>query len=71
MFERVAPEGYDMVSAVWNLAYDAGMGVGAAGFGLLAGRTGYPGAFAIVAGLIVAALSPVWRDRAWLDSGER
>jgi predicted MFS family arabinose efflux permease len=29
MFERVSPSGYDMVSAVWNLAYDAGLGLGA------------------------------------------
>jgi predicted MFS family arabinose efflux permease len=38
-----------MVSAVWNLAYDAGMGIGAAGFGLLAAHTGYPAAFVLTA----------------------
>ena len=36
MFERVAAGGYDTASAVWNIGYDAGMGLGAAGFGLLA-----------------------------------
>ena len=36
MFDRVTAAGYDMVSAVWNLAYDAGMGLGAAGFGVVA-----------------------------------
>jgi predicted MFS family arabinose efflux permease len=66
MFERVSESGYDMVSAVWNLAYDAGMGLGAAGFGVLAARTGYAGAFAIVAGLMLVALAPAWRDRGWL-----
>jgi predicted MFS family arabinose efflux permease len=62
MFERVSASGYDMVSAVWNLAYDAGLGLGAAGFGVLVTRTGYPGAFALVAGLMLVALVPMWRD---------
>jgi predicted MFS family arabinose efflux permease len=66
MFERVSVSGYDMVSAVWNLAYDAGMGLGAAGFGVLAARAGYAGAFALAAALMLAALAPVWRDRRWL-----
>jgi predicted MFS family arabinose efflux permease len=66
MFERVSASGYDMVSAVWNLAYDAGMGLGAAGFGILAARTGYAGAFALVAALMLVALMPVWRERTWL-----
>ncbi|MFL5493460.1 MAG: MFS transporter [Gemmatimonadales bacterium] len=66
MFERVSPSGYDMVSAVWNLAYDAGLGLGAAGFGVVAARGGYVGAFGITAALMLAALAPVWRDRAWL-----
>ena len=66
MFDRVSASGYDMVSAVWNLAYDAGMGLGAAGFGVLAVRAGYAGAFAVVAGLMLVALAPVWRHRGWL-----
>ena len=70
MFERTTPAGYDTVSAMYNLAYDAGMGVGAAGFGALSVRTGYAGAFAIVAAVLVAALVPLWRDRAWLAPGE-
>jgi len=57
MFERVSAAGYDMVSAVWNLAYDAGLGLGAAGFGVLVTRTGYPAAFALVAGLMLLALT--------------
>ena len=57
MFERVSAGGYDMVSALWNLAYDAGLGIGAAGFGVLVTRTGYPAAFALVAGLMLLALT--------------
>jgi predicted MFS family arabinose efflux permease len=66
MFTRVSPSGYDMVSAVYNLAYDAGMGVGAFGFGVVAGRSGYVGAFAITAGVMALSLVPTWRDRRWL-----
>jgi predicted MFS family arabinose efflux permease len=66
MFERVSAAGYDMVSALWNLAYDAGMGLGAAGFGVIAGRTGFAAAFGLTAVLMLAALAPLWRDRSWL-----
>jgi predicted MFS family arabinose efflux permease len=61
MLNRVAPSGYGAVSAIWNLAYDLGMGVGAFGFGLVAARTGYPPAFAVTAALVLAALVPVAR----------
>lgn len=66
MFGLVSASGYDMVSAVWNLAYDAGMGLGAAGFGVIAARAGYAGAFGLVAAAMLVALVPAWRDRAWL-----
>jgi hypothetical protein len=41
------------VSALWNLAYDGGMGLGGAGFGLVAAMTGYPWAFALT-GMLIA-----------------
>ena len=61
MLNRVAPSGYGTVSAIWNLAYDLGIGVGAFGFGLVAARTGYPPAFAVTAALVLVALVPVAR----------
>jgi predicted MFS family arabinose efflux permease len=64
MLNRVAPSGYGTVSAIWNLAYDAGIGVGAFGFGVVAARTGYPAAFAVTAALVLTALVPLWQDRA-------
>jgi predicted MFS family arabinose efflux permease len=64
MFDRVSSTGYGAVSALWNLAFDAGLGLGAAGFGVLAAQTGYPTAFALTAALAAAALLPAWRDRA-------
>jgi MFS family permease len=64
MYARVPAASYPAVSAVWNIAYDAGMGLGAAGFGLLVAGTGYPAAFAITAAAMMAALAPALRDRA-------
>ena len=58
MFERVAKSRYDAVSALWNAAYDAGLGVGGAGFGLLAARSGYGIALALTAALVIVALIP-------------
>lgn len=56
MYQRVTASGYGAVSALWNLAYDGGMGAGAVGFGLLAGRTGYPLAFAVTAAVMLTVL---------------
>lgn len=63
MFQRVSSSGYGMVSALWNLAYDAGMGLGAVGFGVLAAQAGYPGAFALTAAVMLLALVPALADR--------
>ena len=63
MFDRVAPSGYGTVSAVWNLAYDAGLGIGAAVFGVVATQTGYPLAFLLTGVVVLAALGPAIRDR--------
>ncbi|MGW7544107.1 MFS transporter [Streptomyces sp. NPDC054770] len=62
MYARVPASSYGTVSALWNLAYDGGMGVGAAGFGVLAGLTGYPWAFAVTAVLMLGALVPAVGD---------
>ncbi|WP_327090166.1 MFS transporter [Nonomuraea sp. NBC_01738] len=53
MFER-GPSG--RVSALWNLAYDAGMGAGALGVGVVIGWFGYAAAFLLVAVLVLATL---------------
>jgi predicted MFS family arabinose efflux permease len=62
MYARVPASGYGTVTALWNIAYDGGMGVGAAGFGVLAGVTGYPSALAVTAALMLVALIPAYRD---------
>jgi MFS family permease len=63
MYSRVPASGYGTVSALWNAAYDAGMGIGAVGFGAVAGLTGYPWAFVLTALLMLAALVPAWWDQ--------
>ncbi|MFJ2887633.1 MFS transporter [Streptomyces sp. NPDC087305] len=63
MYARTSAASYGTVSALWNLAYDGGMGVGAAAFGLVAGPTGYPWAFTLTALLMLTALVPALRDR--------
>ncbi|MDU8994289.1 MFS transporter [Streptomyces mirabilis] len=62
MYARVPATGYGTVTALWNIAYDGGMGVGAAGFGVLAGVTGYPSALAVTAVLMLVALIPAYHD---------
>jgi predicted MFS family arabinose efflux permease len=50
-------------SALWNLAYDAGYGLGPAAFGLFSARTGYPAAFALTGALVLAVLPAALRER--------
>src|SRR6266571_1030978 len=63
MIDRAPVSGYGTASALWNLAYDAGYGAGPAVFGMFAGSTGYPAAFALTGTLMLAALVPAIRDR--------
>jgi MFS family permease len=63
MFERTPVSDYGTASAVWSVAYDTGYGVGALGFGLVAGVTGYPVGFALTAAAMLAALPLVRRTR--------
>lgn len=65
MFERAPASGYGGVSAVWSVAYDAGLGLGGAGFGVVATQIGYPPAFAITAALTLCAIVPAIQDRTW------
>ena len=64
MYARVPADGHTAVSAIWNAAYDAGMGVGAIGMGLVAGAIGYPGVFLLTGLLTLTALLPAGRERA-------
>lgn len=58
MFAAVPRSGYGRASALWNMAFDGGYGLGAIGYGAIAGATGYPVAFALTAGVVLTALKP-------------
>jgi MFS family permease len=62
MYARVPAAGYDTVSAIWNGAYDLGMGAGAIVVGGLVGFTGYSAAFLIVAACMLPALMLARRE---------
>jgi predicted MFS family arabinose efflux permease len=63
MYDRVAEAEYERASAVWNLAYDGGMGIGAVSFGAIVGATGYSAAFGLTVLVLIVAFVPAWRDR--------
>ena len=63
MYTRTDRTGYSAVSAIWNAAYDAGMGAGAIGMGLITGHVGYPATFLLTAVLVLPALIPARRER--------
>lgn len=63
MFTRVPRSGFARVSTLWNLAYDAGMGIGAVGFGLLVAPVGYSAGYALTAAVLLTVLVPAWRER--------
>jgi predicted MFS family arabinose efflux permease len=56
MFQTAMRVQYAAVSAVWNVAYDLGLGLGPVAFGLLATYTGYPAGFAGCAALLLLTL---------------
>jgi predicted MFS family arabinose efflux permease len=70
MYDRVPASGYATVSALWNFAYDAGLGVGAVAFGAVVTHTGYPIAFAATAVLVLAGLPVAIRDRRHLGPSQ-
>ncbi|MDA8371258.1 MAG: MFS transporter [Nocardiopsaceae bacterium] len=57
MFHRSGPAGYGTASAVWNIGYDAGTGVGALSLGIVIQYLGYGPAFAMT-GLTIALCLP-------------
>lgn len=61
MFDSVPRSGYGLASALWNMAFDGGYGLGAAGCGLVAGAAGYPIAFALTAAVVFTAVLPARR----------
>jgi MFS family permease len=57
-FAQVTPRHYGSASAVWNIGFDAGTGVGAVMIGLVASVSGFPAGF-VVSAIVVAACIPL------------
>jgi MFS family permease len=57
MYARASEPEYGTVSAIWNGAYDLGMGVGALAVGALVTQTGFSLAFLVVAATMLPALA--------------
>jgi MFS family permease len=64
MYNRVSSSRYGQVSALWNLAYDGGWGIGAIIFGAVVAGTGYPLAFGLTALVVAVAVVPALRASA-------
>ncbi|TDO49266.1 putative MFS family arabinose efflux permease [Kribbella sp. VKM Ac-2527] len=58
MYDRVPKTRYGQVSALWNLAYDGGWGIGAIVFGAVVAGTGYSLAFGLTAAVVALAIVP-------------
>jgi len=69
MFERAHHARAAQVSVIYNLAYDAGMGIGAVGFGLVSDVVGYSWGFALVAAILFAAVPAARREGASMPVG--
>ncbi|WP_344144716.1 MFS transporter [Kribbella yunnanensis] len=61
MYNRAPASRYAQVSALWNLAYDGGWGLGAIAFGAVVAGTGYPLAFALTATIVALGIIPAVR----------
>jgi MFS family permease len=71
MMARVGKAEYGQTSALWNLAYDAGFGIGALGLGLVVGPFGYVTGFVLTAAVLLATVVPARRDRHAFPPAER
>ncbi len=63
MFARAGATGNGIASTAWNMAYDAGTGIGAAAIGLLSGALTTSGAFVISALAILASTPLAWSGK--------
>jgi predicted MFS family arabinose efflux permease len=62
MYARVPASGFGTVSALWNAAYDLGMGAGAIAVGVVAAGLGFTPAFLLAAASMLPALAMARRE---------
>ncbi len=60
LFAAFGSSGYGAASALWNISYDAGTGVGALGLGAVAEPFGYSAAFGVAATLLAGGVAVTW-----------
>ncbi|HKM25692.1 MAG TPA: MFS transporter, partial [Corynebacterium sp.] len=63
MFQRLPRTKVSEASAVWNMSYDAGTGIGSVVLGFVAARAAYSGAYAVAAGLVALGILATLADR--------
>jgi predicted MFS family arabinose efflux permease len=63
MYREVDRCGYGAVTALWSVAYDAGLGTGAAGVGVVVAAGGHATGFAAAAALVALSLPALRRHR--------
>ena len=63
MFFRLPRSRVSEASAVWNIAYDAGTGLGSVLLGAVAAQAAYAGAYTVGAGIVVVGLAATVADR--------
>ncbi|MEU1802858.1 MFS transporter [Streptomyces sp. NPDC019937] len=70
MFHRAGPQGHGVASAVWNMAYDAGTGIGAVAVGVVSQVVGVDGAFAAAA-VLIGLVGPLARHERIHETAQR
>jgi predicted MFS family arabinose efflux permease len=70
MFRRAGSQGHGMASTAWNMAYDAGTGVGAVAVGVVSQVVGVDGAFAAAA-VSIGLVGPLARHERIQESAHR
>ncbi|MFG2226195.1 MFS transporter [Streptomyces sp. NPDC048644] len=70
MFRRAGPHGHGAASTAWNMAYDAGTGIGAMAVGVTSHALGVDGSFTAAAVLILLAAPLALRDARTEHRGE-
>ena len=63
MFQRLPRTKVSEASAVWNMAYDAGTGIGSFVLGFVAARAAYSGAYTVAAAIVAVGILVTVLDR--------
>ncbi|MBO0876540.1 MAG: MFS transporter [Pseudonocardia sp.] len=71
LFAAAGPARYGSASALWNITYDAGTGVGAVGLGAVAEPFGFRAAFAVAALVLALVLPTTLRRRSGRRGGPK